>query len=1067
MIEAEGPPRIDELLDKAFEAFGAGDRATANVLAEQVLALDWGNTEAEDLLAAPVDSGEIRRLTIIFVDLVDSTELSTKVDPEVYRTVVGRYRDDVVRIVRRYDGHAGSTKGDGLLACFGHPRAHEDDVVRAVHTGIEITRAVSDLSERVRRRFGFDINVRVGIHRGVVYLDTAQDDVYGLAANLAARICSIAQPGTVSVSDAIEPLIRGRFDLEVRPPQFVKGLSTPVSHFRVIAERDLSPIPRGPLVGRRREVDHLEQCWAAAVSSQLQTPGVILQGEAGIGKSRLAWSVVDAAQRERANVLLLTGSPFHTDVGLRPFRRLLERQSGISRTSDPVERLRCLTHEVAARGLEVSRMVAILAPVLGIEPNTGYTAVPAEGRKLYSLIADAVHEYLQACLRGSPALILAEDVHWFDEDTVEVMQALLSSDLGNHTMVIMTSRTPVSLIDDARATVFELRPLSKSESNQLILALDPTMSADAQLQVRRRCDGVPLYIEEVVAKLKNQSGDGASAAGVPDSLYEALFARLRSSTEATQVVEAAAILGTRVERNLLLAAVELDEHALDDVIRQMVDGQILAPVEEDCWRFRHELLRDVAAEISPPSHRRRFHGKIADALSAAAATGNPDWTLIAHHYHRAERYIEASTSYAQASAGAWHRGALIEAQNYLTAAIDQINLAIDDPARDQLEVGLRLRRALLIQAAEGVASPNAATDFERCLNLCDNDLKDDQLFATVMSLYPYYAMRADLDRTERLVKSIRSSLTGPRAQFMPINDVALGMLAWYRGDFGPARSKFDLAAVTLTESAERELESLLFMPNDASAGLFTHRAMSRCLDGDLDGAEADLTRADTRSAALPFPKGAFSQCYSKQLEVLIRLEAGQVDTAARVAADLASLGQQHGFDSWAMVGAAQHASASSLQAMSAGASPAELTPYIGVITAFVDACRMMGCIALITFYDAVIARLLIATGALEEARHRLQVGLDVADATGMHFYDAELLRLRARTTRGAELQRKDVMCAYELARRQDCRLFELRSAIDLFELDGPSSSEFLTSAVSRFKGGDLWPELSRARALMT
>jgi hypothetical protein len=167
-----------------------------------------------------------------------------------------------------------------------------------------------------------------------------------------------------------------------------------------------------------------------------------------------------------------------------------------------------------------------------------------------------------------------------------------------------------------------------------------------------------------------------------------------------------------------------------------------------------------------------------------------------------------------------------------------------------------------------------------------------------------------------------------------------------------------------------------------------------------------------------------------------------------------------------MVGAAQHAVASALQAMTTSASPTELTPHIDVITSFVDACRTIGCIALITFYDAVIARLLIASGALEQARRRLQVGLDLADATGMHFYDAELLRLRARTARGAELQRKDMMCAYELARQQDCYLFELRSAIDLFELDGPSNSEFLTSVVSRFKGGDLWPELRRARALM-
>ena len=254
-------PHIDELLDRAFQAINAGDRATANVLAEQVLALDEGNADAEDLLAAPAEHGEIRRLTIMFADLVDSTALSTRIEPEVYRTVVGRYRDEVLRLVGQYEGHIGSTKGDGLLAFFGHPQAHEDDVQRAVQAGLDITRAVTELSERVRRRFGFGISVRVGIHRGIVYLDTAQDDVYGLAANLAARICSIAEPGTVAVSEAVEPLIRGRFELEAQLPKTVKGVDAPVRHFRVVAERDPQLTPRGPVVGRERELAYIETSW--------------------------------------------------------------------------------------------------------------------------------------------------------------------------------------------------------------------------------------------------------------------------------------------------------------------------------------------------------------------------------------------------------------------------------------------------------------------------------------------------------------------------------------------------------------------------------------------------------------------------------------------------------------------------------------------------------------------------------------------------------------------------------------------------------------------------------------
>ncbi|HTY32825.1 adenylate/guanylate cyclase domain-containing protein [Mycobacterium sp.] len=196
-----------------------------------------GPAGAEDLLAHPGDAGEIRGLAMLFADLVDSTALSTQVEPETYRLVVGRYRERVLRIVSGYDGHIGSTKGDGLLAVFGHPITHEDDVSRAVHAGLEITREVSRLSDQSKRRFGFGVNVRVGVHWGLVYLDTAHGDFHGSAANVATRISGLAPPGAVVVSDAVETLISNDFELEARPPVAVEGLKEPIIYYRVLSER--------------------------------------------------------------------------------------------------------------------------------------------------------------------------------------------------------------------------------------------------------------------------------------------------------------------------------------------------------------------------------------------------------------------------------------------------------------------------------------------------------------------------------------------------------------------------------------------------------------------------------------------------------------------------------------------------------------------------------------------------------------------------------------------------------------------------------------------------------------
>ena len=228
---------IEAVLDYAVSAINRGDRETASALAGQVLAVDDGNADAEDLLAAPAGGGEIRRLTILFADVVDSTVLSTRLEPETYRLLVGRYREQVLKIVDRYEGHVGETSGDGILAVFGYPHPHENDVRRAVQAGLEITRNVARLSEQAKRRFDAQIQVRVGVHRGLVYLDRDQDDVYGLAANLAARVSSLAPPGAVVVSDAVEPLIRAAFDVEALPAAHVKGVEEAIHHHRVVGER--------------------------------------------------------------------------------------------------------------------------------------------------------------------------------------------------------------------------------------------------------------------------------------------------------------------------------------------------------------------------------------------------------------------------------------------------------------------------------------------------------------------------------------------------------------------------------------------------------------------------------------------------------------------------------------------------------------------------------------------------------------------------------------------------------------------------------------------------------------
>ena len=1059
---------IDELLDGAVRALNRGDRATAAALANRVLEVDHGNFDAEELLAGPTaGSGEIRRMTLLFADLVDSTALSMRVEPEVYRTVVGRYRDVVRETVERYEGHVLSIKGDGLLAVFGYPRPHEDDVERAVQTGLDITSTVAKLSGQVRNRFGFDISVRVGVHRGLTYLDTEQDDVYGAAANLASRMCGLAEPGGVVVSDAVERLVGHKFELAARVPQLVKGVADPVIHYRVIDERETGTMSGRPLVGRKSEIAYLRESWDNARNRTLKVPGVVLQGEAGIGKSRLVGAAVDMAEESHAAVLTLNGSPLHTAVGMRPIRRLLERQCGITRESDAAERLRLLQTQITDRSLDVATMLPLLAPVLGISPESRYQPVQAEGRKLHDLITTAAHDYLAACMQQGPSLLVVEDMHWFDQDSIAIVNSLLA-DMREWVLIVMTGREPASLPDNALATIFELKPLTDAESEELIFALDPDLDAEARGAVRRRSDGVPLFIEQIVKKLEQEPRAGR--ADVPDTLYEALFARLRSSDETVQIVEAAAVIGRTVDRGLLLSVIDKTVHKdVDHIIDDLIRGRVLEPTAPDKWRFRHELLREVAAELPPPTRRRQLHGRVADTLVAAAADGNTDWSLVATHYEHAQRHAEAAKCYQNASANARQRGALPEARAYLALAISQIGQAQEGPERDRLEISLRLSRGFLASAAEGMSSYDAAADFERCASLPGIDLKDDESIATFVALFGYYALRADLGRVERLLgylDELRSHLSREQQEwFSPFSDAAYGMLAWYRGEFDKALERMESAATSRSEEGARETAAVWYMPNEATASIYTHLALARYVKGDLAGAADELMKTEQRCETLEFPQGAFSLAYGRQMEVLIRIEAGQLERAKVVATAIGAEAEQHGLDSWTMIAAAQQATVSAMATLGSGeANAAKLQAHIATLTMFVDAWRALEVRSLITFYDAVLARLLIAVGQPAEARARVQLALDLAKETGMSFYDAELLRIRAETHDEDDRRRADLQAAISLARSQRASIFELRSAAQYFELHG--DQEPLIEAVGRFPRDSSWPELVRASALL-
>ena len=463
--------------------------------------------------------------------------------------------------------------------------------------------------------------------------------------------------------------------------------------------------------------------------------------------------------------------------------------------------------------------------------------------------------------------------------------------------------------------------------------------------------------------------------------------------------------------------------------------------------------------------RRGLHAKVADALGGVG--GEPDWPLVAGHYEQAERFDEAASAYQQASAAAGRRGALAEARTYLSLALAHLDRATPGPDRDRRETALRLERGFLAAAAEGFQSLAAATDFERCLQLVGTDLRDDELFATLFALHAYYITRADLRRTEQVLEPLRAGLEQGRQWSDEAIEMLVGIAAWLRGEFAAAGSHLEAATAGPAAADQHEIEAARFILNDPIATAQLHLAFIRLLRGDLAGADSDLAQAARRVEQLGFPHGAWTLAYTRAMVGWVCIEAGQLDRAAVPFANVSELAERHGFEMWGLAGATWQATVGALAALGADdLDPTTLAAHIATLTMFVDTWRTVGQNIYRTFFEGVLARLLIAAGQPEAARHRLDTGLQLAQDTWMHFYDAELLRIRARTHTDPIARQADIDAALDLARRQGAPIFELRAALDDFEFRGAPARAALADVAACIPADSACPELARAQAIL-
>jgi hypothetical protein len=449
------------------------------------------------------------------------------------------------------------------------------------------------------------------------------------------------------------------------------------------------------------------------------------------------------------------------------------------------------------------------------------------------------------------------------------------------------------------------------------------------------------------------------------------------------------------------------------------------------------------------------------------ATGDPDWRLVASHYENAERYIDAASAYRSASAAARLRGALVEARTYLTHAISQLDKSPRNAERDRREIMPRLERGFLAAAMEGYQSPCAAADFEHCLELAGSDLRNDEVWSTLVSVASYYISRADLDRADQVWGLVRSAPGAGREWLGPAIDGGLGVVAFLRGESGRSCSYLEQATVGIPKENQQRMNELWYVPHDPVAMAHEHLAMIRIWHGDLAGAEAAIAAARRRADELGVPLGPYNLVYAIDMEIWMRVDAGQFDRARGLVAEMITEAENYGFDFWQLFGATEQCLVDAEIALSfPEPDPSGLAALITAMTEFVDFWRAVGLYAYQTHYDCVLAKLLTASGRLDEAQARVATALQISADTGMHFHDAELLRARAHTHGDKDARAADLAAAMELARQQDAPLFELRAALDGFEFCGDAARAGVAAAAARLPSESALPEMVRAKTIV-
>lgn len=711
--------------------------------------------------AGSVFGGERRQVTVLFCDLVGSTPLSARLDPEEFHDVVMDYRRIANDAVAQFDGFIAQWQGDGLIALFGYPKAREGDAERAVRAGLAILSQMEDLNHHFEGVHHLHLGVRVGLHTGLVVVSDRTGDamnVFGETPNVAARVQGMAAPDTVLISEATHRLVAGFFVVEDQGAHELKGVSAPLRLFRALRPtgargrlRAIAPERLTPFIGREEERRVLAARWRLAQEGRGQV--ALITGEAGIGKSRLLDEFRHDLSGAPHTWIEGGGSPYEVNTPFAPLIDMLLQAFAWSPETPAAARLADLEDALAVVGLDAGEATPLIAPLLGLSVPAHYPPLLLSMEQQRRKAIAALAAWLVALARQQPLVYVLEDLHWIDPSTLEVLDALVAAVASEPVLLLFTARPTFhpTWPADHYVTHLNLRRLDPTQVRTMIGTLMARflMSSETSQALAARTDGVPLFVEELARAVAEAGAGSVDLRQIPSTLQDLLLARLDQLGPEREVAQIGAVLGREFSYPLLRNVASLPDGELHDSLARLEAADLLymeGDLPDALYRFKHALVRDAAYNSLLRSRRRDLHAATAAALAGQfpeTAAARPE--LLAHHYTEADQVEPAIQAWQRAGARASERAAFAEAEQHTRKAIELLLTLPESPQRDQRELTLQATLGQILEAVKGFGSDESAAAFARAGQLVDR-LGDDP--GTFFALFGLYSSAASRDERE-------------------------------------------------------------------------------------------------------------------------------------------------------------------------------------------------------------------------------------------------------------------------------------------------------------------------------